>query len=47
MAQGHRNAVAAEHRLIHAVVRLTGASVHADLDHPAGDDPHEVLSHHR
>ncbi|MFI6761386.1 cation diffusion facilitator family transporter [Micromonospora sp. NPDC050417] len=46
VAQGHRIAVAAEHRLIHAVPRLTGASVHADPARSGGDDPHELLSHH-
>lgn len=41
----HEVAVAAEHALIHAVPRLTAATVHTD--HVAdGDDPHRVLAHH-
>ncbi|MFF4697999.1 cation diffusion facilitator family transporter [Streptomyces chattanoogensis] len=44
----HRLAVAAEHALIHAVPRLTAATVHTDhapVDAAAGD-PHAVLAHH-
>lgn len=42
----HERAVAAEHALIHAVPRLTAATVHTDhLSH--GSDPHAPLSHHR
>lgn len=43
--RAHAIAVDAEHRLIHAVPRLTRAFVHAD---PAGDDEshHAELSHH-
>ncbi len=47
VAQGHRIAVAAEHALIHAVPRLTAATVH--LDHTPEDDspdPHAALAHH-
>ncbi|MFJ9414897.1 cation diffusion facilitator family transporter [Streptomyces sp. NPDC101227] len=45
----HELAVAAEHALIHAVPRLTGATVHTDpapalLDGAA--DPHAALAHH-
>jgi cation diffusion facilitator family transporter len=45
IARAHAIAVDAEHRLIHAVPRLTRAFVHAD---PAGDDEsqHAELSHH-
>ncbi|GAA4219399.1 cation diffusion facilitator family transporter [Actinocatenispora rupis] len=40
----HAIAVDAEHRLLHAVPRLAGATVHTD---PAtGDDPHRPLAHH-
>ncbi|WP_106433075.1 cation diffusion facilitator family transporter [Streptantibioticus cattleyicolor] len=45
VVQAHSLAVAAEHALIHAVPRLTAATVHTD--HPAdGSDPHAVLAHH-
>ncbi|NUT32413.1 MAG: cation transporter [Hamadaea sp.] len=46
VAQAHAIAVDAEHRLIHAIPRLTRAFVHAD---PAGDDDHHhaELAHHR
>jgi cation diffusion facilitator family transporter len=46
VARAHAIAVDAEHRLIHAVPRLTRAFVHAD---PAGDDAdhHSELAHHR
>jgi hypothetical protein len=38
-------AVAAEHVLIHAVLRLTAATVH--IDHaPLDADPHAALAHH-
>ncbi|WP_189930853.1 cation diffusion facilitator family transporter [Streptomyces sulfonofaciens] len=42
----HRVAVAAEHALIHAVPRLTAATVHTDHT-STGPDPHAPLSHHR
>ena len=43
--QAHAFAVAAEHALIHAVPRLTAATVHTD--HTAqGPDPHAALAHH-
>lgn len=45
VVEAHRLAVAAEHALIHAVPRLTAATVHTD--HTAADgDPHEALAHH-
>ncbi len=46
LARAHEIAVDAEHRLLHAVPKLTAALVHAD---PAGQhpDPHAVLDHHR
>jgi len=41
----HERAVAAEHALIHAIPRLTAATVHtAHLSH--GADPHASLTHH-
>jgi cation diffusion facilitator family transporter len=45
VVQAHRVAVAAEHALIHAVPRLTAATVHTD-HLPHGTDPHRVLAHH-
>jgi cation diffusion facilitator family transporter len=47
VVQAHRIAVDAEHALIHAVPRLTAATVHTD--HVPGHDaehPHMVLAHH-
>ncbi|MFC9941439.1 cation diffusion facilitator family transporter [Streptomyces pratensis] len=41
----HRIAVAAEHALIHAVPRLTAATVHTDHA-PVEGDPHAALHHH-
>ncbi|MGI5350742.1 cation diffusion facilitator family transporter [Streptomyces sp. CA-250714] len=41
----HRLAVEAEHALIHAVPRLTAATVHTDHT-PLGADPHAALAHH-
>ncbi|MBQ0867179.1 cation diffusion facilitator family transporter [Streptomyces smyrnaeus] len=41
----HRLAVEAEHALIHAVPRLTAATVHTDHT-PLGSDPHAPLAHH-
>jgi cation diffusion facilitator family transporter len=45
VTDGHAIAVEAEHRLIHAIPRLTGAIVHAD---PVGAavEHHEGLAHH-
>ncbi|WP_375540831.1 cation diffusion facilitator family transporter [Streptomyces sp. TRM64462] len=45
VVQAHRIAVAAEHALIHAVPRLTAATVHTDHT-PVGADPHAALAHH-
>jgi divalent metal cation (Fe/Co/Zn/Cd) transporter len=42
LVDAHRITVAAEHRLIHDLPRLTAAIVHAD---PAGDH-HAELAHH-
>ncbi|MYS22742.1 cation diffusion facilitator family transporter [Streptomyces sp. DvalAA-14] len=45
VVEAHALAVAAEHALMHAVPRLTAATVHTD--HAAhGDDPHAPLAHH-
>ncbi|MFF7612330.1 cation diffusion facilitator family transporter [Streptomyces lavendulae] len=46
VVQAHHLAVAAEHALIHAVPRLTAATVHTDHVHPGGHDPHAALAHH-
>jgi divalent metal cation (Fe/Co/Zn/Cd) transporter len=40
----HTIAVRAEHALLHAVPRLSGATVHTD---PAAEGAHEPLAHHR
>jgi cation diffusion facilitator family transporter len=45
VVQAHVVAVAAEHALIHAVPRLTAATVHTDHVTDSGD-PHAVLAHH-
>jgi cation diffusion facilitator family transporter len=50
VAQGHDIAVDAEHRLLHAVPRLTAVTVHADPQPGPGVpgvDPHAVLAPHR
>jgi len=45
VVEAHAITVDAEHALIHAVPRLTAATVHTD--HTAtGDDPHAKLAHH-
>lgn len=44
VVQAHRIGVAAEHALIHAVPRLTAATVHSDHT-PTGSDPHGALAH--
>ncbi|WP_246001819.1 cation diffusion facilitator family transporter [Allorhizocola rhizosphaerae] len=46
VAQGHAIAADAEHRLIHAIPRLTAALVHAD-PHPGHREAHRELDHHR
>lgn len=43
LADGHRIAVEAEHRLLHDVRRLTAAFIHAD---PEGEEHHELTAHH-
>jgi cation diffusion facilitator family transporter len=43
----HRVAVEAEHALLHAVPRLSGALVHADPHTDHGVDHHARLAHHR
>ena len=45
VVQAHALAVSAEHALIHAVPRLTAATVHTD-HLPHGADPHAPLTHH-
>ncbi len=46
VAQGHAIAADAEHRLMHAIPRLTAALVHAD-PHPGHREAHRKLDHHR
>ncbi|MFC9231524.1 cation diffusion facilitator family transporter [Streptomyces decoyicus] len=46
VVQAHALAVAAEHALIHAVPRLTAATVHTDHTTSEGSDPHAALAHH-
>jgi cation diffusion facilitator family transporter len=47
VAAAHELAVAAEHALIHAVPRLTAATVHTDhTTDRTGADPHAALAHH-
>ena len=46
ISAAHAISVDAEHRLMHAVPRLTGALVHAD-PHEAGAEQHAQLAHHR
>ncbi|HZM74852.1 MAG TPA: cation diffusion facilitator family transporter [Candidatus Limnocylindrales bacterium] len=46
VAQGHAIALDAEHRLIHAIPRLTAAIVHADPD-TGHAEAHSELDHHR
>jgi cation diffusion facilitator family transporter len=43
----HQAAVAAEHRLLHALPRLTAALVHADPQPRGGTDHHAALAAHR
>jgi divalent metal cation (Fe/Co/Zn/Cd) transporter len=44
--QAHHFTVSAEHGLLHAITRLSGALVHADPQVP-GTDPRDVLAGHR
>jgi divalent metal cation (Fe/Co/Zn/Cd) transporter len=46
VVEAHGVAVAAEHALIHAVPRLTAATVHTDHHSVHGADPHAALAHH-
>ncbi|MEU1041483.1 cation diffusion facilitator family transporter [Streptomyces sp. NPDC005907] len=46
VVRAHELAVAAEHALIHAVPRLTAATVHIDPAPAPGHDPHQALAHH-
>ncbi|MGX4695006.1 cation diffusion facilitator family transporter [Streptomyces sp. JNUCC 63] len=46
VVKAHELAVAAEHALIHAVPRLTSATVHTDHAPAGGQDPHAALAHH-
>ncbi|MBB5937227.1 cation diffusion facilitator family transporter [Streptomyces zagrosensis] len=46
VVEAHELAVAAEHALIHAVPRLTAATVHTDYLPAPGHDPHQALAHH-
>lgn len=47
IVQAHAVAHDAEHRLIHAVPRLTAAIVHAEPDSPARVAHHEPVTAHR
>lgn len=44
LTEAHALAHAAEHRLIHALPRLAGATIHTQ---PAGHNQHDALAHHR
>ncbi|MFD3682351.1 cation diffusion facilitator family transporter [Streptomyces sp. NPDC058613] len=46
VVRAHALAVAAEHALIHAVPRLTAATVHTDHAPTPDGDPHTPLAHH-
>lgn len=46
LVQAHAIAVAAEHRLLHALPRLAGVTVHTDPAPATGVDPHAALAHH-
>jgi cation diffusion facilitator family transporter len=46
VTRAHAIAVDAEHALIHAVPRLTAATVHTDHASRENGDPHAPLSHH-
>jgi cation diffusion facilitator family transporter len=46
LRRAHEIAVDAEHRLRHAVPRLSSAIVHADPRAQAGYDPHAAVAHH-
>ena len=46
LAEAHRIAHDAEHQLLHALPRLTGATIHAHPSGQQGDPPHQLLAHH-
>ncbi|MFG2224878.1 cation diffusion facilitator family transporter [Streptomyces sp. NPDC048644] len=46
VVRAHEVAVAAEHALIHAIPRLTAATLHTDHAPTGATDPHAALSHH-
>ncbi|MEU6013673.1 cation diffusion facilitator family transporter [Streptomyces sp. NPDC047515] len=46
VVQAHELAVDAEHALIHAIPRLTAATVHTDHAPIGSRDPHAALTHH-
>jgi divalent metal cation (Fe/Co/Zn/Cd) transporter len=46
LVRAHDIAVDAEHRLRHAVPRLSSAIVHADPRAVQGYDPHAAVAHH-
>ncbi|WP_314173967.1 cation diffusion facilitator family transporter [Streptomyces winkii] len=47
VVQAHQLSVAAEHALMHAVPRLTAATVHTDhIPDGKDEDPHALLAHH-
>jgi cation diffusion facilitator family transporter len=46
VVQAHQLTVSAEHALLHAIPRLSGALVHAD-PRVHGTDPHDILADHR
>ncbi|WP_420497804.1 cation diffusion facilitator family transporter [Parafrankia soli] len=47
VVQAHAIAVDAEHALLHAIPRLTAATVHTDYTSAASATAHEALAHHR
>lgn len=47
LLQAHQVAVDAEHSLLHALPRLSGALVHADPEPRPGEDHHAALAGHR
>ena len=47
LAEGHTIAHHAEHALIHALPRLTSATIHVQPIGPAGAAAHDLITHHR
>ena len=45
--EAHQVTVNAEHALLHALPRLSAATVHADPQAAPGTDPHAILAAHR